>query len=35
VKADYVAAFWNLVSWADVSARFEAARGQTKGLLLV
>lgn len=35
VKADYVAAFWNLVSWADVSARFEAARGQTNGLLLV
>jgi superoxide dismutase, Fe-Mn family len=35
VKADYVAAFWNLVSWGDVQARFEAARGQTKGLLLV
>jgi Fe-Mn family superoxide dismutase len=35
VKADYVNAFWNIVSWADVSARFEAARGQTKGLLLV
>lgn len=35
VKADYVAAFWNIVSWADVQARFEAARGQTKGLLLV
>jgi Fe-Mn family superoxide dismutase len=35
VKADYVAAFWNLVSWSDVQARFEAARGQTKGLLLV
>jgi Fe-Mn family superoxide dismutase len=35
VKADYVSAFWNIVSWADVSARFEAARGQTKGLLLV
>jgi Fe-Mn family superoxide dismutase len=35
VKADYVAAFWNLVSWADVQARFEAARGQTMGLLLV
>lgn len=35
VKADYVAAFWNIVSWNDVQARFEAARGQTKGLLLV
>jgi Fe-Mn family superoxide dismutase len=35
VKADYVAAFWNIVSWSDVQARFEEARGQTKGLLLV
>jgi superoxide dismutase, Fe-Mn family len=35
VKADYVAAFWNIVSWQDVQARFEAARGQTKGLLIV
>jgi len=35
VKADYVAAFWNIVSWQDVQARFEVARGQTKGLLLV
>ena len=35
VKADYVGAFWNIVSWQDVQARFEAARGQTKGLLLV
>ena len=35
VKADYVAAFWNIVSWQDVQARFEAARGQTKSLLLV
>jgi superoxide dismutase, Fe-Mn family len=35
VKADYVTAFWNIVSWTDVQARFEAARGQTKGLLLV
>jgi Fe-Mn family superoxide dismutase len=35
VKADYVSAFWNIVSWKDVQARFEAARGQTKGLLLV
>jgi len=35
VKADYVNAFWKIVSWPDVEARFEAARGQTKGLLLV
>lgn len=35
VKADYVSAFWNIVSWQDVQTRFEAARGQTKGLLLV
>lgn len=35
VKGDYVAAFWNIISWKDVQARFEAARGQTKGLLLV
>jgi Fe-Mn family superoxide dismutase len=35
VKADYVAAFWNIVNLQDVQARFEAARGQTKGLLLV
>jgi len=35
VKADYVAAFWNIVNWQDVQDRFEAARGQTKGLLLV
>jgi Fe-Mn family superoxide dismutase len=35
VKADYVAAFWNIVNWQDVQARFEAARGQTKDLLLV
>ena len=35
VKADYVAAFWNIVSCGYVQARFEAARGQTKGLLLV
>ncbi|MEN9714070.1 MAG: hypothetical protein RLZZ164_734 [Actinomycetota bacterium] len=34
VKGDYVKAFWNIVSWADVATRFEAARRQTKGLLL-
>ena len=26
VKADYVEAVWNIVNWADVQARFEAAR---------
>ncbi len=35
VKAEYVKAFWNIVSWADVQARFQAARDQTGGLLLV
>jgi Fe-Mn family superoxide dismutase len=35
VKADYVKAFWNIVSWANVQARFEAARSKTEGLLLV
>jgi len=35
VKAEYVKAFWNIVSWPDVQARFEAARNQTSGLLLV
>jgi Fe-Mn family superoxide dismutase len=35
VKADYVKAFWNIVSWPDVQDRFTAARDKTKGLLLV
>jgi Fe-Mn family superoxide dismutase len=35
VKADYVKAFWTIVSWPDVQARFDAARTQTKGLLLI
>ena len=26
VKADYVYAIWNIVNWADVQARFDAAR---------
>jgi Fe-Mn family superoxide dismutase len=34
VKADYVKAFWNIVSWGDVEARFTSARDKTKGLLL-
>src|SRR5690554_3168001 len=34
VKADYVKAFWNIVNWTDVTARFERARTQTTGLLV-
>jgi Fe-Mn family superoxide dismutase len=33
VKADYVAAWWNVVNWADVIARFGRARAQTSGLI--
>jgi superoxide dismutase, Fe-Mn family len=29
VKADYVAAFWHLVNWPDVAARYEAAKNTT------
>ena len=35
VKADYIKAFWNIVSWADVQARFQAASSKMDGLLLV
>lgn len=35
VKGDYVKAFWNIINWADVEARFAAARSKTSGLLLV
>ena len=34
VKGDYVKAFWNIVNWSDVQARFDAARTKTEGLLL-
>ncbi|MFB9817340.1 Fe-Mn family superoxide dismutase, partial [Paeniglutamicibacter sulfureus] len=34
VKADYVKAFWNIVNWADVSARFEAARAGAPKLVV-
>ncbi len=34
VKADYVTAWWNVINWADVSARFERARTQTSGLII-
>ena len=33
VRADYVKAFWNIVNWADVQARFGRATAQTAGLL--
>lgn len=35
VRADYVKAFWNIVNWADVQERFEVARKQTNGLLVL
>jgi len=35
VRADYVKAFWNIVDWANVQARFLAAREKTNGLLLL
>src|SRR5690625_7010922 len=31
VKADYVKAVWNIVNWADVQARFDAARSAAPG----
>ncbi|TFD52261.1 superoxide dismutase [Cryobacterium frigoriphilum] len=31
VRADYVKAFWNIVDWANVQARFAAASTQTAG----
>jgi Fe-Mn family superoxide dismutase len=34
VKPEYVKAFWNIVNWADVQARFDAASQNTAGLLL-
>ena len=35
VRADYVKAFWNIVDWENVQARFLAAREKTNGLLLL
>ncbi len=35
VKADYVAAFWNIVNWENVAKRFEAARAHAGASLLV
>ncbi|MEY3406848.1 MAG: hypothetical protein RLZZ556_920 [Actinomycetota bacterium] len=34
VKPEYVKAFWNIVNWADVQARFTEASQNTAGLLL-
>lgn len=34
VKADYVTAFWNVVSWDDVAARLATAKAQTSGLIV-
>ena len=35
VKADYVKAFWNIVNWENVAARFAAARANAAGILLL
>ena len=34
VKGDYATAFWNIINWADVSARFEASRTGAASVLL-
>jgi superoxide dismutase, Fe-Mn family len=33
VKPDYVAAFWNIINWADVADRFATAKSKTNGLI--
>ncbi|TQL48022.1 Fe-Mn family superoxide dismutase [Homoserinimonas aerilata] len=35
VRADYVKAFWNIVDWANVQQRFQAANEKTNGLLVL
>jgi len=35
VRADYVKAFWNIVSWDNVAARYAAATEKTSGLLVL
>jgi len=34
VKADYVKAFWNIISWEDVANRFGSVSVHSKSLLL-
>jgi len=33
VRADYVKAFWNIVNWENVAARYAAATEKTQGLI--
>lgn len=35
VRADYIKAWWNIVNWADASARLTRARTQTAGLIVL
>ena len=35
VKPDYVKAWWNIVNWADAAERFDRARSQGNGLIVV
>ena len=34
VKADYVKAFWNIINWEDVAARFASVKVNSRSLLL-
>jgi len=35
VRADYIKAFWNIVSWENVQARYTAATSKTDGLIVL
>ena len=35
VKGDYVQAWWNIVNWADATARFNAAWENTGDLIIL